>query len=138
MNLQQLQGSQLNKKAVKLRGQQDALELLNEGNEDLTLVASQLAKMQEYLTEFNKVIKKNLVPDEAHGVKIELSHTGDRLNYEEDEVYSNLKAQLKERELLLKMSHKSKGIILEEDNETIVPKVGIKTHSAEVIKLTLK
>ena len=135
MNISEISNT-LSKKEVKLRGLEDIKAVIDSGDEDLTLIASQVVRFKEYISTIESELRKHLTPNEAHGIKIEAQNTGDRLNYEDDEVYSNLKAQLKEREAQLKMAHKSVGLMLEEDNETIIPKVGIKTHGKETIKIT--
>jgi len=135
MNIAEISNS-LSKKEVKLRGLEDIKAVIDSGDEDLTLIASQVVRFKEYISTIESELRKHLTPNEAHGIKIEAQNTGDRLNYEDDEVYSQLKAQLKERESVLKMAHKSVGLMLEEDNETIITKVGIKTHGKETIKIT--
>jgi hypothetical protein len=138
MNLIEVSSSLVTKKEIKARAIQDAKEGVGEGNEDLLSVISKVVKMKEYMTSFEAEMRGHLPEGERDGIKVELSNSGDRLSYEDDEVYSSLKSKLKEREALLKTAYKSKGLVLEEDNETIVPKVSIKSHSKEIIKITIK
>ena len=70
------------------------------------------------------------------GVKFELSNTGERLDYEKDADYKDLKDQLKAREELLKAAVNTKGSLFDEDG-TEVEKVPVKSISKRVIKISL-
>lgn len=59
------------------------------------------------------------------GVKFTVKQGAERLNYEEDEVYFDLKQQLKQREELLKVASRSKEMIFD-SNGIEVPKVSSK------------
>lgn len=66
------------------------------------------------------------------GCEFSKRNTGDRLDYESDPIYSDLKAQLKERENLLKTAYKSKQTIYDHHGAD-VPKIGIKTFGKETL-----
>lgn len=98
----------------------------------------------QYFTDVAKNIQNDVIEEiEKYGkgdsvlsCKIEVTNTGDRLNYESDEVYADLKKQLKEREELLKTAFKSNATLVDEDGLEI-PKVPIKTHSSQAPKITI-
>ena len=70
-----------------------------------------------------------------NGASIELSFSGDRLDYAQDTIYQELHKALKERENDLKTAFKSDHTIVDCNGE-VIPKVGIKTHGKQVIKVS--
>ena len=131
----------ISKKEVKSKAEIDAQALLDAGYADVADAFVDATRIAEYLTTFIGALKKHISIEEygkeyaLKGAKISFRGTGDRLDYEQDEVYANLKQTLKEREALLKLAHKSKDMIF--DSEGVeVPKVGIKTVSKETVVIT--
>jgi hypothetical protein len=131
----------LPKKEVKAKAIEKANEIVNTGKVDLADTFADASRVMEYLTTLVGELKKHVTPEEygkeyeTKGCKISFRNTGDRLDYEQDEVYSELKAKLKDRENLLKTAYKSKDMIFDADGVE-VPKVGIKTPSTETVVLT--
>lgn len=131
----------ISKKEVKSKAEQDAQALIDAGNADVADAFVDATRIAEYLTTFVKALKIHVTPDEygkeyaTKSAKITFRGTGDRLDYEQDEVYANLKQQLKEREELLKLAYKSKDMLF--DSEGVeVPKVAVKTPSKETVVIT--
>jgi len=122
---------EFSKKELKAKAAQAVKDLLDAGDVDLTRSASNIARLKEVVTELDKQLRPHLEAAEAYGVKITMKNTGDRLDYEQDDVYKSLKTQLKEREDILKMAHKTNSPIYDEDGVEI-PKVGIKTYGSLV------
>ena len=71
------------------------------------------------------------------GYKIDVRNTGDRLNYEDDPIYAEMKAVLKQREELLKLAYKQRGTMLFDENGIEVPVVSV-TAGKDTVFLTLK
>ena len=131
----------ISKKEVKAKAEQDAQALIDAGYADVADAFVDATRIAEYLTTFVRVLKKHISPEEygkeyaTKSAKITFRGTGDRLDYEQDEVYKTLKELLKEREDLLKLAYKSKDMLF--DSEGVeVPKVGIKTPSKETVVIT--
>lgn len=122
---------EFSKKELKLKAKEAVTSLLDAGDTDLTRSASNIARLKEVVTELDKQLRPHLEAAEAYGVKITMKNTGDRLDYEQDDVYKSLKTQLKEREDILKMAYKTSSPIYDEEGVEI-PKVGIKTHGSLV------
>lgn len=131
----------LSKKEVQAKAKEDVQSLLDAGQVDTVSAFVDVARVTEYITVFGKELRKSISEAEygkgyvSKGAKLDFSSTGDRLDYEQDKMYSDLKEKLKAREDLLKLAYKSKDSIY--DNEGVeVMKVGIKTFGSEVVKLT--
>ena len=131
----------LRKKEIKERAEIDVELLLDRGELDIANSFMDATRMNEYLTVFTKELKKHITEEEygkdyeVKGAKISFRNSGDRLDYNEDEVYKSLGEKLKERELILKTASKSKDMIF--DSEGVeVPKVGIKTFGNESVVIT--
>jgi len=131
----------LPKKEVKAKAIENANKIVNAGKVDLADTFADASRVKEYLTAFVEELKKHVTTEEygkeyeTKGCKISFRNTGDRLDYEQDEVYSELKEKLTDRENLLKTAYKSKNMIFDADGVE-VPKVGVKTPSKETVVLT--
>ena len=126
-----------NKKKLINLGKERAKEIMDAGEVDIKKVHANLSKLQEFIKSLSDELKDNLnliASETVDGVEYTLSNTGDRLSYEDDEVYKELSEKLKERSELLKLAFKSKDIIFDSEG-CEVPKVGIKTPSKEIIKM---
>ena len=74
---------------------------------------------------------------EYMGYKIDVRNTGDRMNYEDDPIYSEMKAKLKQREELLKLAYKQKGTMVFDEQGIEVPVISV-TSGKETLFITLK
>jgi len=128
------------KKEVKQKAIEEVERILDGGHSDLAEAFADVTRLKEYLSTFETELKKHIDEGEygkeydVKGATISFRETGDRLDYENDEVYATIKEQLKEREALLKTAYKSKEMIY--DSEGVeVPKVGVKTPSKRVVTI---
>lgn len=112
------------KKDIQKSSKDLAKEIINSGNYNLQEVFSQSIRIQEAISVISDEIKKKL-PDEnfeAFGIKGIFRNGGDTINFKDDEVWSDLKKKLEERETLLKASLSVEQIFY--DSEGVeVPKV---------------
>ncbi len=115
------------KDAIKL-GENNAIQLVKEGKEDLIKIYAQSARLEEMVKAYNKEIRKGIQSDlngdklEAYGIEFSIKNGSSRLNYSEDSVWKELKDKLTEREELLKTAEKSKEMIFDSAGVD-VPKV---------------
>ena len=134
----QLYVPSISKKEIKVKAKEDSDRLLDEGELDVAEVFTDATRVAEYLAEFIKNIKPSINESEygkSYDIKsanISFRNTGDRLDYEQDEVYKELKEQLKAREALLKMAYKSKDSIYDGEAAEVM-RVGVKTAGKETI-----
>lgn len=125
----------LKKKEVQQRAIEDAKELLDKGEVDIASAFADVTRVNEYITVFSKELRKHVTEEEygkdynVKGVGISFRNTGDRLDYEQDEMYKELKDKLKAREELLKLAYKSKDAIFDHEG-TEVMKVQVKTFGS--------
>ena len=77
-----------------------------------------------------------------NGAKFQVKSTGERLAYEQDQEYKELKQKLKAREELLKdayKAYKKNGqVMVDEQTGETVPVVGIKVESQQTISVSFK
>ena len=134
----------LSKRQLSDLGSQHAKTLLDEGYSDAVVLVTQARKAIEFLKGFDaqcdSIAREELTRDgvemEIYGAKLSLSSTGDRLDYDADPVYKQIKSQLKAREDMLKLARNAAEEFY--DGEGIaVPRVPIKSHSKEVLKVKL-
>lgn len=88
------------------------------------------------ITEADKYGKE----DSLYGAKFQVKNLGDTYDFEADQVYANLKAQLKEREALLKDAIKAAqkgGAVVDHDGE-IVEAPPMKHAGGQTISVTFK
>jgi len=135
----QLLGS---KKEIVEKAREWAMQIADEeyGSESLNKRYASIQRIKEYIDTIQKEFKAAITEGmnekelECHGVKFTKVDGRRSLDYSTDEVWSELKKQLKEREELLKVASKSKETIY--DNEGVeVPKCPEKASKA-YIKLT--
>lgn len=142
MNLPQV--NHLNKAGIQGKAQEDALAMLEAGEVDATKVLAHARKIREYLDSYLKAIDSQVRTDllayqgklEVDGVKLELSSSGERLDYSQDPEYARLQEQLKHREALLKLAHKSKEDVVDADGALVIPPP-LKSASREILRVTL-
>ena len=128
----------ITKKEIVVKAKDDVKTMVDSGEVDIAEAVIDATRLSEYLKVFVSELR-NHVDDkydkyECKGVKLTFKGTGDRLDYECDEVYSELKERLKEREELLKLAYKSKGMIF--DSEGVeVTRVGLKSASKQTLNI---
>lgn len=128
----------ITKKEIVVKAKDDVKTMVDSGDVDIAEAVIDATRLSEYLKVFVSELR-NHVDDkydkyECKGVKLTFKGTGDRLDYECDEVYTELKERLKEREELLKLAYKSKGMIF--DSEGVeVSKVGLKSASKQTLNI---
>ena len=128
----------ITKKEIVVKAKDDVKTMVDSGEVDIAEAVIDATRLSEYLKVFVSELR-NHVDDkydkyECKGVKLTFKGTGDRLDYECDEVYSELKERLKEREELLKLAYKSKNMIF--DSEGVeVPRVGLKSASKQTLNI---
>lgn len=128
----------ITKKEIVVKAKEDVKEMVDSGEVDIAEAVIDATRLSEYLKVFVSELR-NHVDDkydkyECKGVKLSFKGTGDRLDYECDEVYSDIKERLKEREELLKLAYKSKDMIF--DNAGVeVPRVGLKSASKQTLNI---
>ena len=126
------------KKEIVEKAKQDVQNIVDGGEVTLEDALMDSVRLEEYLKTFSKELKKHIDEEtfgksyDHKGGNISFRGTGDRLDYEQDEVYSTIKELLKEREELLKLAYKSKDMIFDADGIE-VPKVVVKTPSKQTI-----
>ena len=69
------------------------------------------------------------------GAAIELSYSGDRLQYDDDTTHKELNQALKKRARELKDAYNSEHTIVDCD-VVVIPKVSVKTHGKQIIKVS--
>lgn len=113
----------------KKQAEQSGIEMIDrlfsDGEQDPILVFSNLARLKAIIDSADKKLREKLSLTQEtswNGVKFSPKNGPKRLNYKEDDVYSNLSEKLKDREKLLKLAHESKDVIYDSDG-CEVPKV---------------
>lgn len=112
------------KKEIKKSSTELVKTIIDNGNHNLQELYAQTLRLKEALATIESELKKQL-PDEnfeAFGLKATFRNGGNSLNYEEDEIYKKLKADLDARVELLKLAQKQ-DVLDTYGNE--VPKVGV-------------
>jgi hypothetical protein len=135
----------LNKKELSMHGADDAKTIIESGDYTAIDMIVKARKVIEYLTGFVKeldstarteIINFDDSKTEVLGSKVSLSSTGDRLDFEDDPRYLELKMALDHRKELLTIAHKSKMEVFDEQGAQ-VPSVPIKTHSRETLNIKI-
>ena len=138
------ESANLSKIELQERGKMDAMSLLDEGFVNALDITAQARKATEYLGAFIKATDSAARMEVAQyggtrgalGVEFSMGSTGDRINYDLDPIYLELKNKLKAREVLLKVAKNAQENIF--DGEGIeVPRLPLKTASREILKAKL-
>jgi len=123
---------------------EQSIEAVKNGEASALETYIEARKQEEYYKKLAEAVKelaieereqypeKSLILNET---KIELSYSGDRLNYNEDNTFNQLDSALKQRQKELKEAYNSNNTHVDCDGVE-VPKVGIKTHGKRIIKLS--
>jgi len=135
----------LDKKGLHQLGASHAVDAINGGNYDATVLTVQARKAAEYIKAFIGALdyetRLQLTQDplgweDVYGAHLSLSSTGDRLAYESDDQYMHLVKRMAERKALLDVAYKSEEAIFDSLGEQ-VEKVKVKTYSKEMLKVKL-
>jgi len=112
------------KKEIKAASTKLAKDMIDSGNFSKEEIYAQALRLKEAITTIEAELKKDLPEEnfEAYGLKGTFREGGKVLNYNEDDIYANLKRQLKQREELLKTSFNTPDPIYDADGVEI-PKV---------------
>ena len=126
------------KKEIVSKAKDDVKAMVDSGEVDIAEAVVDATRLSEYLKVFVSELR-NHVDDkydkyECKGVKLSFKGTGDRLDYEQDEKYADIKSQLKEREELLKLAYKSKDMIFDSEGVEVI-KVGVKSASKQTLNI---
>ena len=112
------------KEAVKT-GSSLVKNALENGEVDKMQLFANLARLNEVISSAINECRNSIDVYEkvsVLGVEFNPTNGGETLNYKDDEIYSDIQRELKEREELLKLAYKSKGEIYDEAG-VLVPKV---------------
>jgi hypothetical protein len=121
-----------------------SIEAVKNGETDALPEYIEARKQAEYYNQIAKELQPYAIEEREkypeprlliNGTKIELSYSGDRLDYSQDSVWNELNELKKQRENVLKTAFKS-DFTMVDDNGEVVPKVGIKTHGKQIIKIS--
>lgn len=145
---------EFSKKKAKETGKSLAKSIIDEGNVNPVEALGNITRLKEVLINAESHLKTSSPimsaadsKDSYNGVTFSVMNTGDRLDYEKDPIYADLKNQLKDREAKLKQAYKSHqnggGKIYTEgyDPETgelvtyEVPVVPVKTVGKQTVKI---
>ena|SRR6056297_2283880 len=96
------------KKELKQTSEQFAKSIVDDGNHNIKEVYAQALRLKESLTTIEQTLKKSLGEEdfEAFGLAGKFRSGGDTINYKEDSIYCELKADLDARVELLKLAQK--------------------------------
>jgi hypothetical protein len=115
-------------------GEHDPLDLLVRARKALAYLETFTKAMDsEARTEMQKYHNKTIV----HGAMLQMSSTGDRLDYDQDPTYLLLKRKLKERADMLKQAANNIDALVVDDDGCPVPVVPLKSASRETLKVLI-
>ena len=101
-------------------------------------------KQEEYYKKIGEAVKDIAIEEREQyaekrlslkGTFIELSYSGDRLDYDDDPIHKELSKALKNRVKELKEAYKCEHTIVDCEG-VIIPKVGVKTHGKQIIEIS--
>lgn len=113
------------KKEATEAGKNFIKQVLESGEVNKYHLGANLARLSEVLTSALSEFKESVKDDEKRlelGVEFSTKNGYEKLNYSDDEIWADIKRELKEREELLKSAYKSKKEIYDEAG-VLVPKV---------------
>lgn len=138
------ESARLSKRELQERGASDSQLIQDEGLVNAINMVAMARKAIEYLGAFAKGFDSAARAEvntyggekETLGAVFSIGSTGDRIDYDQDPIYQDLKKALKDRETLLKVAKYAKESIY--DGEGIeVPRLPLKSASREVLKVRL-
>ena len=123
---------------TKKEAQQTGKDLVNQvlelGNVSTLDFGANLIRLSEVIgsamAEFRSKIK-DIEKQTVQGVEFNPVQGGETLNFKDDEIWSDIKRELSEREELLKVAYKSKGEIYDEGG-VLVPKVSSTPRASSI------
>ena len=123
---------------TKKEAQQAGKDLVNQvlelGNVSTLDFGANLIRLSEVIgsamSEFRSKIK-DIEKQTVQGVEFNPVQGGETLNFKDDEIWSDIKRELSEREELLKVAYKSKGEIYDEGG-VLVPKVSSTPRASSI------
>ena len=123
---------------TKKEAQQTGKDLVNQvlelGNVSTLDFGANLIRLSEVIgsamSEFRSKIKDS-EKQTVQGVEFNPVQGGETLNFKDDEIWSDIKRELSEREELLKVAYKSKGEIYDE-GDVLVPKVSSTPRASSI------
>ena len=123
---------------TKKEAQQTGKDLVNQvlelGNVSTLVFGANLVRLSEVIgsamAEFRSKIK-DIEKQTVQGVEFNPVNGGETLNFKDDEIWSDIKRELSEREELLKVAYKSKGEIYNESG-VLVPKVSSTPRASSI------
>jgi len=118
--------------AVK-NGEADALPELIETKKNIELLKAYEEELKPFAIQEREMYPDKRLP--MNGAYVELSYSGDRLNYDDDPIYKQLNEALKNRVKELKEAYKCEHTIVDCEG-VVIPKVGVKTHGKQIIKIS--
>lgn len=113
------------KKEATEAGKNFIKQVLESGEVDKYHLGANLARLREVFDSALNEFKEKVKDDEKRlelGVEFSTKNGYEKLNFNEDEIWSDINRELKEREELLKSAYKSKKEIYDESG-VLVPKV---------------
>lgn len=113
------------KKEATEAGKNFIKQVLESGEVDKYHLGANLSRLREVLDSALNEFKENIKDNEKRlelGVEFSTKNGYEKLNYSEDEIWSDINRELKEREDILKSAYKSKKEIYDESG-VLVPKV---------------
>ena len=133
----------LSKSDLQAEGKAKGRQLMEEGFHDAVVLTVQARKALEYLNAFVGEIDVNTREEVANnngemfilGATLSIGSTGDRLDYEADQVYKELKEALASRAKWLKIASNDKEEV--KVHGVLIKPVPIKTASKELIRIKL-
>lgn len=124
MRMSELENEFPTKNQIKTQSANMIADVLEQGNHNPVELFSQAIRINEALSIITENLKQSLPREnfEAFGLKGIYSEGSITLNYVDDPIYYELQCQLRDREILLKTSYKSKNTIYDSDGIEI-PKI---------------
>ena len=124
----------LTKKEAQQTGKDLVNQVLELGNVSTLDFGANLVRLSEVIgsamSEFRSKIK-DIEKQTVQGVEFNPLQGGETLNFKDDEIWSDIKRELSEREELLKLAYKSKGEIYDEGG-VLVPKVSSTPRASSI------
>jgi hypothetical protein len=132
-NLVKLYDHSFTKKEAQKTGVQMVKTVIDEGNINIHEFMANLARLKEVVNSADAEARKHLPEEkfEAFGVEFTPVNGGSTLNYKDDEVWSDLKKQLTDREEMLKTAAKTDSIIYDSEGFQ-VPKVSSNQRKSSI------
>jgi len=118
--------SDFSKKKAEQVGKDLVNQLFEAGEIEPLKVWSNIVRLKEVVNSADKAFRDRIVintKEDSNGVEFSFKNGSKKLNYEEDQIYLEIKENLSQRMDLLKVAHSSNDVIFDSDGIE-VPKVG--------------